>query len=287
MQLTEQSLKSIVPSDNELRVVEVVNFLCNRYKEGKVEPLLRFLGDYVSWNGVFAGGVVHLTSLISAQRSLFIDFNQKIIQAASDRSNLIASYVFEAARDEFSTISAHANGVRHKVPHRSLAQALLVRLAQLHPTVNCDALFTDNAGIKDANADVLAGYSGSIYSAPNYAQLFFGMGYHAGSEILADMEFTVIDKALRDQLPDLFHRLYKQTAFVGSLELDTYQWIRVHSGYGVAVEAHHAQMAIQAINLGLEFVQANRETCRAAAEAGFKHFADDQRAFFNEYSYAA
>lgn len=274
----EKYFKSTIMMDHfDQRINVILKSLCDNYNEGKLEPFMDFIGDYVSWNGVFANGVVRLTSLIGANRSLFIDSTQTL-KAASDRSNFIASYVFEAARDEFSE-----NHSPKRAPHRSLAQALLVRLAEIHPELDHNRLFGESEYVRKANAAVLSGYSGGKTDEEIASNLFFGMGYHAGSEILADIEFTLLDNAIREWTPTLFNQLNKHTAKVGGFALDTYHWIRVHSGHGVAVEQHHSQMAIKAINFGLDFVTVSKNLCKDAAEEGFQKFSRDQHEFFNKH----
>jgi hypothetical protein len=278
---TEEKLKSLVTMDHfDLRISRILECLCDQYKAGHPEPLIDFLGDYVSWNGVFANGVVRLTSLIGAARSLFIDKEQKL-KAAADRSNFIASFVFEAARDEYSHVPSGKRAC-----HRSLAQAMLVRISELHPGLDYDRLFGDSEYVRAANAATLMGYScGWGDNQEELARnLFFGMGYHAGSEILADIEFTLIDTALRKQVPELSNELLKHTAKVGGFDVDTYHWIRVHSGNGVAVEQHHAQMAIDALNYGLKFSTVDEMVCIAHAGHGFRQFSQDQHAFFNKHA---
>jgi len=279
----EQKLKSTITMDHfDQRIRKILTALCDRYKAGDVEPLIDFLGDYVSWNGVFANGVVRLTSLIGAAREIFIDPSQRI-KAAADRSNFIASFIFEAARDEYSHVPSGKRAC-----HRSLAQALLVRISELHPSLDYDRLFGDCELVIAANRATLTGYSGGWGDTREELaeNLFFGMGYHAGSEILADIEFTLIDNALRDEVPTLSNELLKHTAQVGvgALDVDTYHWIRVHSGNGVAVEQHHAQMALSAINYGLNFVTVNKQICRRAVEAGFRAFSEAQHEFFNKHA---
>jgi hypothetical protein len=69
------------------------------------EQLARFLIQYASWNGVFANGVVALTARIGAAKTTFID--PAMPWQVADRSNLVASYIFDAARDEFDDSIAH------------------------------------------------------------------------------------------------------------------------------------------------------------------------------------
>ena len=83
------------------------------------EKLLSFVHRYISWNGYFGSGVATLAGKVGRSRSVFIDPNEPL-KAVADRSVLVASYVFDAARDEFNDKSTPWRDT-----HRCLAQAFL------------------------------------------------------------------------------------------------------------------------------------------------------------------
>ena len=62
--------------------------------------MIRFLGRYTSWNGFFGSGVATLAGKIGRSRQVFLDPEQPL-RALADRSVFVASFFFDAARDEF------------------------------------------------------------------------------------------------------------------------------------------------------------------------------------------
>lgn len=98
--------------------VERVERALDRALEGPAE-LVRFVGRYASWNGWFGSGVAALSGKIGRSRALFVDPDEPVSDLA-DRSVLVASYFFDAARDEFDD-----RDTAHRDTHRCLAQALL------------------------------------------------------------------------------------------------------------------------------------------------------------------
>jgi hypothetical protein len=81
--------------------------------------VLRFVGRYAAWNGLFGAGVAALAGKIGHSRRLFLE-RAEPISALADRSVPVASYFFDAARDEFDD-----RDTAHRDTHRCLAQALL------------------------------------------------------------------------------------------------------------------------------------------------------------------
>ena len=274
--IDEHSLKPLINFDTRQQYLEsFFKMLADEYKNGNHLSLLSFINNYTIWNAYFALGVVALTSQIGMRRNLFRDPTCPIPSVA-DRSIHVASFVYDASRDEFndSMTPTHA-------PHRSLAQALLLRLIQIHYADGFDfnEICKEDEVLKDANDATLRGYCGGREAGA--ALCFYGMGYHAGSEILADMEFTALDRMFKEQLPELFDKLHGSTITLSGIELRPYHWIRAHSGHGAAVEQAHYAYAIKAINAGLQYVTADKGACIRAMELGFTNFAVDQMAFFD------
>ena len=164
----------------------------------KPENLLRFLHRYISWNGYFGSGVATLSGKIGRCQAVFIDAEEPFLPAA-DRSVLIASYVFDAARDEFDDASTIWRDT-----HRCLAQALLK---------GCHSFFSKNTSfdvpdlyrhpywLNSLNSRVAQGYGAG--SPDDALHVFRSLGYHVGSEVLADKEFSIIDERLTELHPNL------------------------------------------------------------------------------------
>jgi hypothetical protein len=238
--------------------------------------LVRFFARYASWNGFFGAGVATLAGKIGRARGLFMDWREPL-QAAADRSVLVASYFFDAARDEFDD---HETAERD--PHRCLAQAFLKGLASLClPQMNAgeqNALMADPLWLTALNNSVAGGYG--AYRPDDLPTLFAAMGYHLGSEVLADREFSIIDEALSAE-GDLVTRLKALTVPIGPQQHNAYVWVQIHSGSGGAAEADHFAWATQGVNLALDYVDESLQSdLIRQVERGFISFANDQREFF-------
>ena len=87
------------------------------------------------------------------------------------------------------------------------------------------------------------------------------MGFHTGSEILADREFTEIDAHLRAQHPDLVAALEPMKVEIAGERHDAYYWIRIHTG----VEIEHFDAALKGANNALRFYAGETTQARSRA----------------------
>jgi hypothetical protein len=238
------------------------------------ENLLKFLGAYIDWNGGFGGGVACLAAEIAAQRIYFFDADEPI-RACSDRSVHVASYFFDAARDEFDD-----SATPHRDAHRSLAQATLkATAAHLGLIDRANELLATPDWLRDINRLVLEGYGRN--RPDSREQLFVGMGFHLGSELLADREFTRIDGLLRLETPGLVDSLLNTRVVLAGEEHPAYYWIGIHSGHGGGVEMDHFDWAVGGVREALKFTPpAERQACIDACLLGFDAFADVHGRFF-------
>lgn len=240
------------------------------------EPeLLRFFVHYASWNGYFANGVSALTSLVGNSRDLFRE--PGFARATADRSNYIASFFFDAARDEYDD---HINPVRDS--HRCMAQASLISMQGFFGLGAALLDEAEPAALREVNEAVLAGYTGQqCAKRGRVAQAFAAMGYHLGSELLADREFSLIDEHLRLHHNNLVQHLLRSTVELAGGRHRCYAWVGVHSGHGGGVEADHFDRAAQGARLALRFLATG-----SASEAldglvtGFRAFDQDHARFF-------
>ena len=115
--------------------------------------VLCFFVEYASWNGCFANGVSALTAMLGNQRELFQE--PGFPRAVADRSNYVASFFFDAARDEYDD---HINPLRDS--HRCMAQASLICMKDFFglPAESLDQVEPPELG--QVNSGVLAGYTG-------------------------------------------------------------------------------------------------------------------------------
>jgi len=249
------------------------------------ESLLRFLGRYASWNGFFGSGVAALAAKIGRSRSLFIDPNEPIEQLA-DRSVLVASFFFDAARDEFDD-----RDTAHRDTHRCLAQALLKgtlsyfaqRDAALKDVQHVNALLSPPLWLRALSVRVAQSYgAGSLDDA---TLVFRAMGYHLGSEVLADREFSLIDEALRTHHAELSEYLRSAKVDIAGQEHVAYQWVAIHSGHGAAVEADHFEWATRGARLALSYLPTHDVAGLShQLHLGFLDFARDHQEFFENVS---
>ena len=243
---------------------------------------VRFLGRYSSWNGFFGSGVATLAGKIGRSRGLFLDTEQPI-RALADRSVYVASYFFDAARDEFDD-----HDTVHRDTHRCLAQSTLKGLidyeiaqgnSQLADAGFVNELLDDPVWLTEMNARVASGYGAG--SADEHAALFNAIGYHLGSELLADAEFSIIDSILRNEAPELVDHLLTTQVNIAGQDHGGYYWISIHSGHGGGAEADHFDWATQGARLAFRFVPPTHHSAlRRQMHQGFEAFARDHRKFF-------
>lgn len=262
--------------------------LVNAVLKGLGEDLLawtRFLANYTFFNGTFGSSVALFAGNIGNARDVFSDPTESLA-AISDRSVLVGSYFFDAARDEFDD---ERNPERDT--HRCLAQALLKGFIRCARNQNAafqkrfphdadfDSILSEAKWLKDLCNRVRLGYGhGSSCDGPS---LFQAMGYHLGSEVLADQEFSVIDDHLRKNHPKIVEELSTTTVRIAGVDHNAYHWLKSHSGHGDAVEFDHFQWAVQGIERAFSFTPDERlEQMLVCVFDGFRSFAVDHKTFF-------
>lgn len=218
--------------------------------------LLRVLAAYIEFNSVFATGVIGLAAAISAKRQLFGETG--MATALADHSNEVASHIFRAAIDEFQTPS-----------HRTLAQGTLLAAAIF--------LELDIPGLADSHVgqQVLNGYG---FGQPlDDRGIFSAMGFHFGSERLADNEFRILDGYLQRHHQDLVEHLQETTVKLCSHSIPGYLWVGVHT----LVEAEHRDAALQAAQLGLQWYRGDQKEAKSSVLQGFAAFSKLQTDFMS------
>ncbi|UFP96550.1 hypothetical protein [Gloeobacter morelensis] len=241
------------------------------------EALYLFMQRYTYFNSYAGSWVARLASSIGLSRELFVDRGCEVYDEA-DRGLKVAARVFAAAIDE--------HGDRHMkgLPHRVLAQATLKAIG------NYGRLSNERRNMFAAIPSWLAmivtetghGYQG----APgNLRELIFSMGFHAASELLADREYTTIDRIIRHEHRDSGFALYLRTA-QGTVEIDggsvsSWYWIAVHGQHGNSgVEKDHFDDAAAALNLAVQYRTEPAVTLQEWFFEGFGSFVDIQQRLF-------
>ena len=216
-----------------------------------------------------------LSSLLGSSRNLFREAG--FARAVADRSNFIASYFFDAARDEYDD---HINPARDS--HRCMAQAALISMQDFLQLPEAMLDEEEPAELLAVNDGVMAGYTGQPAAGDGRAaQAFWAIGYHLGSELLADQEFSLIDEHLRKHQPALVHHLMRSTVKLAGGTHRCYAWVGVHSGHGGGVEADHFDYALEGAHSALRFlVGTDRAVAVQALNQGFQAFERDHARFF-------
>jgi hypothetical protein len=225
------------------------------------ESLLRCLAQYVHFNAAFGSGVASLAGAIGARLDLFRDATEPA-GGLADRSTEIAAAIFFAAVDEFGGASARCP------THRAMAQELL-RAAASHLGAPLPGGMAASGAI---SSQVCEGYG--VGRRLHDAELFAAIGFHLGSEFLADREFALLDEFLRSRYLGLVRRLEQTRTRAGH---PAYLWIRLHT----TVEADHFERGLRGANRALDWYagQANPQDMRAEVLSGARRFAGMQAAF--------
>ena len=241
--------------------------------EGAEAPpqLLSVLGRYVQFNSAFGPGLANLAGEIAARQGLFRDAEEPV-RILADRASDVAADFFYAAVDEFDD-----RATPWRDTHRTLAQATLKGMGAFYgySPVQLNDVLNVNPATEDAMDLVWEGFG--VGANLEEARLFRAMGFHTGSEILADQEFVVLDKVLRTKRADLVSALENMKVPLLGERHNAYYWIRIHTG----VEAEHFEAALKGVNNALRFY-AGRDaipTVKGWILEGFRTFADVQAEF--------
>jgi len=241
----------------------------------KPETLLNVVCRYIQFNGAFGPGLANLSGEIAARQGLFRD-REEPIEVIADRAAEVASDFFHAAVDEYDD-----RATPWRDTHRTLAQACLKGIAAFYgmeaPRLN--EILVVNKSTHDAMTHVYSGYG--IGARLEDRRLFTGMGFHAGSEVLADQEFTIIDAVLRERLPKMVEALTAMKVRVGQApeQHKAYYWISIHT----SVEADHFDSAVQGVNKALRYYVGKNdpEAVKGWILEGFRDFAKVQGDFMS------
>ncbi len=183
------NVKDIFPTSVDLSTLSAA-FQSTAFHRGDAVGL--FLARYASWNRLFGPSVSALAGRIGMATDVFRDPSEKI-PALADRSVLVASYVFDAARDEFDD-----RDDARRDTHRCLSQAMAKGLLERFPELPVE----DPPWLTKVRAEAVDGYVQGFKT--DLASLFFSMGVHVGSELYAHEEFSYIHVNVEASSPDLF-----------------------------------------------------------------------------------
>jgi hypothetical protein len=239
------------------------------------EDLLRCLGQYIHFNSVFGSGVANLAGEIGARQDLFRD-PEEVLSAAADRSVEVAAHIFYAAVDEFGS------GPLRRSTHRTMAQATLKAAGRFfgYDARTLDRLALPCEATLDAERRVREGYC--LNQTVGERELFRAVGFHMGSEILADEEFNILDRFLRAERAEFVEHLKGSRIEINGGWNAAYRWIQIHT----SVEADHFDAAVAGANLALRYYAGAHRIARVKdwLVAGFREFASVQSDFMSGLS---
>jgi hypothetical protein len=233
------------------------------------QDVIRFVHRYQLFNGNFAGGVSCLAGSFHVRQDLFRD-NSVAVCYAADRSSRIASQIYFAAEDEYAD-----RDNQQRVTHRDLGQHLLLGACKYFNVdlATIDQTFPLNPETEQTIEAVSKGYCVDQQNTED--SILRGLGFHIGSELLADQEFNLIDKHLRREFGDLVAFLESNKTEFGTTY---YHWVNIHT----FVEVEHLDHAFRAAEMAIDYYS-GRKSKRRVAEAivdGFLEFGDMQKFFF-------
>jgi hypothetical protein len=207
------------------------------------DELLCMLGRYIHFNSIFGSSVTSLAGEIAARQDLFRDADE-VIEIIADRSVEVAADIFFAAIDEFG-----GHTTNHRKTHRSLAQATLKATGTFFgfDPARINNIVCLNESTSAAIYKVQEGYG--VNQLMYEHEIFHSIGFHLGSEILADEEFRILDNFLLKKYPDLVKYLDKTKVTIGGSQYPAYYWIRIHT----SVEAEHFDVAVKGANHALRY----------------------------------
>ena len=231
------------------------------------EQLMIFFTQYVAFNSVFAGGAARLVSDITLQQDVFME--SETLGVPRDCRIEIANSVFSAVIDDF-------HDREHLCSHRLMAEQLLWSMGEL---LDMPAhSFSAAPFIAPITAEIVRGYGVRIGSA-TAQDIFYSLGFHIGSEYLADEEFNRIDGMIGEKFPDLKRRLQEEKKIAGRRYIP-YRWIEIHK----VVEEHHCDAALDAANAALNNARVPWSLCESKTMTleGFRGFSELQNSFMDE-----
>jgi hypothetical protein len=235
------------------------------------EGVLAFLSQYVSWNAWFGISVASMAGKVGRCRGVFLDASEPF-RACADRAMHVASYFFDAARDEFDD-----RDTPFRDTHRTLAQAVL-KGAAFHLGVGpaeADRLFRDPPWLQALHRRTETGYGRGTPEDAGGA--FRAMGFHLGSEVLADQEFVLIQREMQRLRPELVTELSSTKVSLAGQEHNAWSWVEVHTH----VEADHFEWAVQGVREAFRYSDPAQEAAlREDVLRGFDDFADCHQEFF-------
>lgn len=234
------------------------------------DDLVKFFRRFSLYNQPFPAGVAYLAALLHVRADRFVDLNEEVFDNA-DRSSLIASNVIFAAEDEFAGPDR-----KLRTTHRSMAQSVLRAAMDFAgwSVSRFNTEFVTDRTHEEMTARLSSGYR--IGTNPTDSELFRALGFHLGSERLADIEFCSLDDLIRKRFP-LFVAINEE-ASVGH-DIPIYSWVVTHT----SVEVDHYQYSLTGAGQSIDYYSGREVDKQAIPDLiieGFQEFVAFQRVMF-------
>ncbi|MDJ0733641.1 MAG: hypothetical protein QNJ47_06055 [Nostocaceae cyanobacterium] len=252
---------------------------CCRIATQNPKAFYLFMQRYSHFNGAAGPLVARLASSIGLSRELFRDPNCDIVDEG-DRGLKVAARVIAA------TIEEHSDKHYKGFTHRNLAQATLKAVGDYAGLSVQER--NEFAKVPNWLTSLLTAAISAYEGVPgNIEALIKAMGVHAASEMLADREYTLIDKVVRYEKSGIgFDKYLRDTH--GKVELDgkqfsSWYWIAIHGSYQEAgVEKEHYEAALDALNLAVQYSPYSEEEVQNLVFQGFSGFVQLQQSLFQK-----
>lgn len=195
----------------------------------------------------------------------------------------LLNHEHRAAKVLAATIDEHADAGAQQVPHRTLAQATLQAIgdyAELSDS-KLNQIAQAPSWMETIAEDLIAGYQGRV---DDLEALVTAVGFHIDSEMLADQEYSLIDKVVRytNRGSGFDTWLQGKQVSVKGKRLSHWYWIVVHGKHNSSgVEAEHFQLALDALNLLAQYRPESSKLILKWASKGFLDFAELQQRLFS------
>ncbi|MBD2774232.1 hypothetical protein [Iningainema tapete] len=206
------------------------------------DALLRLMGRFFQYAAAFGPGQACLASHVAIRKNLFNSPTE--IGVFADTSVKIGAGIFFGAIDEFGDREAP-----EPYTHRDLALATLKGMAQFfgYDMMLLSELIHQHTPTNNAILKVHSSYGLNVVM--DEADLFRGIGFHLGTEVLGEDENRILDEFFRTKRPDITEFLEKTEVEIDGKLLPANYWFSRH----IVADAEHFDAGIAGANEALHY----------------------------------
>jgi hypothetical protein len=206
------------------------------------EKLLLFMGRFFQYASAFSVGQTALAGQVAARKDLFSSPGD--VGVFGDASMAVGGGIFRGAIDEFGD-----REIPGSPSHRALALATLKGMARFfrYDLARLSDRIRSHVPTQNAIEQVLRCYGVNV--VVDEANLFRGIGFHLGTEILGEDENRVLDDFFCTRCPDLMTSLDENVVEIGGVSVPANVWFKRH----IVAEADHFAAGLDAANLAFQY----------------------------------